>query len=846
MKKNKSMTATPQVTMSASDIAQSQMQSSTNVASKSNKRKTPGNTKKIKTSKKGKTKTKDDVLLPQSAQQTIPYLNVYKDGIIEAKSNYFTRAYQLQDINFSVAPEEDQEGIFEHYGQLLNSFDSSTKLQVMINNRNADEELMLQTILSPMKQDGLDNLRQEMNTMIKNKMSEGRNNIVSDKYLILGSYFSDYREAKSTFSHMDIDVNQKFKNIAQNQNVETLPMTIGERLKCIHDILNVGNEGDFSDKIDLQYVTSMGLTSKDIISPSGFRFERDYFRMGDKFARAMYIKNLPSVLSTDFMQSVSELPFNMTASFYMEPIAPDKAMKLVNRHLGNIRSNVIDAEKNASKAGYSARLISPDLIHSEEQAQFLLDDMRSRDQSIFFFTGVIMFYADSKEELENNTESIKSLGNRYSVAIDKLFYQQECGFRNALPLCRNDLYIKRLLTTECASLFIPFSTKELIQQHGMYYGLNAVSKNLLLFNRLNSKNQNGLILGQPGSGKSFSAKREMINVFLNTKDELYVIDPESEYTYMARKLNGSIIKLEAGSKVYINPFDMDVKYGEDESGSNADPVTMKSDYICMICETVMGGRYEITNIQKSIIDRCVIELYKPYMEHMRGLPKGITCDTSASPTLDDFYELLMRQAEPEAQNIALSLEIYCRGSLDTFAHRTNVDVNNRLIVYDIKDIGTGMKELGVQVCLNHVWNKIIENQKQHKRTWFYIDEFHILTKTRSSSEFLEQIWKRARKWGGIPTAITQNVIDLFKNDASLAIINNCEFIMMLSQSPTDRAQLAQMYHISDAQLNYITNSPPGQGLLYTGETIVPFIDHFPKDTELYEIMSSKADERIIA
>ena len=427
----------------------------------------------------------------------------------------------------------------------------------------------------------------------------------------------------------------------------------------------------------------------------------------------------------------------------------------------------------------------------------------------------------------------------------------EVGFKTALPLGINDLSvqlsIEKLLPTDSVSLFIPFTSKELMQKGGMYYGLNAVSHNLLLFNRLNSKNQNGLILGQPGSGKSFSAKREMINVFLTTKDDIYVIDPESEYAHMAQLLDGSVIHLEAGAKVYINPFDMDVQYGDEEGKSGTDPVKMKSDYICMLCESAMGGRYEITNIQKSIIDRVVIQLYKPYLKHMRELnDSSITCDTDASPTMEQFYSLLMDQPEPEAQNIALSLEIYCLGSFDTFAHKTNVDVNNRFTVYDIKDIGNGMKEMGLQVCLNHIWNKIIDNQKNNKRTWFYIDEFHILTKTRSSAEFLQQIWKRARKWGGIPTAITQNVEDLLNSEESRAIINNCEFIMMLSQSPIDRAALAEMYHISDAQLNYITNSPPGQGLIYNGEGIIPFIDKFPKDTKLYKIMSSKPGERLMA
>lgn len=789
----------------------------------------------------------DGTKLPKTAQQTIPFINAYKSGMIETTPNYFTKSYKLTDINFSVASMEEQEKIFERYRKFLDSFDSDKKIQIVINNKNVDEDKILDSVMCKMERDELNPYREEINQMIKDKMSEGRNNLVSEKYLVIGGQYRSLKEARIDFSRIDIDVDQKFKNISGSQEVRTVPQTIHERLKCLHDILNIGHEDNLDIPIDFSVLAKTGLSVKDVISPAGFRFDMDTFRMGDKWGRVLFIKNLPSSLSTDFMGEISALPFNFTASFNIEPIAQDRAVKIVQRQLLNIKANVIKAQKNASKEGYSGDLISSDLKYANEQAECLMEDLHSSEQKLYFFNGVIMHYADSKDELKKDTASILTLGNKYLVSIDKLLYQQELGFRCALPLCRSDLSIRRMMTTDGVALFIPFTSKELIQKGGMYYGINAVSHNLLLFNRLNSKNQNGLILGQPGSGKSFSCKRELVNVFLTTQDDIYVIDPESEYTYLAKKLGGSVIHLEAGSHVYINPFDMDIRYGDQEGNSNADPVKMKSDYICMLCETAMGGRYEITNIQRSIIDRVVIELYKPYMRHMRDInDPNITCDKTASPTMDSFYELLMSQPEPEAQNIALALEIYCRGSFDAFAHRTNVDIDNRLVIYDIKNIGNGMKEMGLQVCLNHIWNKIIENQRLGKRTWFYIDEFHILTKTRSSSDFLMQIFKRARKWGGIPTAITQNVEDLLNNESSRAIINNCEFILMLSQSPIDRAALAEMYNISDAQLNYITNSPPGQGLIYNGENgIIPFIDKFPMDTELYKIMSSKADERKI-
>ncbi len=798
-----------------------------------------------------KNKTQDGKILPKTAQDTIPYINAYRSGIIESKPGYFTKSYKLTDINFRVASYEDQEKIFDKYKEFLASLGADTDLQIVINNRNEDENSIIDSIMCKMEADEYNEYRVEMNDMIRNKMSEGRNNLVSEKYAVIGTRKDSIRDVQIAFSRIDTEIDQKFKDISNSQEIRTEPQTIQERLKCIHDIINAGKEKNMPvERFDFDELSKQGLTTKDLIAPSGFRFDSNDFRMGDKWGRALFIKVLPSSMNTDFMADLSGLPFNLTATFNIIPIAQDKALKMVSRQLTNIRANVIKAQKDAYKAGYSGDLISPELTYSQNQAEELLDAMKSGGQKLFFFNGVIMHYADSKEELDKDTDSIVGLGNRYLMTIDRLTFQQEVGFKTALPLGINDLSeqlsIETLLPTDSVSLFIPFTSKELMQKGGMYYGLNAVSHNLLLFNRLNSKNQNGLILGQPGSGKSFSAKREMINVFLTTKDDIYVIDPESEYAYMAKLLGGSVIHLEAGAKVYINPFDMDIQYGDEEGKSGTDPVKMKSDYICMLCESAMGGSYEITTIQKSIIDRVVIQLYKPYLKHMRELnDSSITCDTSASPTMEQFYTLLMDQPEPEAQNIALSLEIYCLGSFDTFAHKTNVDVNNRFTVYDIKDIGNGMKEMGLQVCLNHIWNKIIDNQKKNKRTWFYIDEFHVLTKTRSSAEFLQQIWKRARKWGGIPTAITQNVEDLLKSEESRAIINNCEFIMMLSQSPIDRASLASMYHISDAQLNYITNSPPGQGLIYNGEGIIPFIDKFPKETKLYKIMSSKPGERLM-
>lgn len=793
---------------------------------------------------KKQTVNKSGQSLPKTAQQTLPIKNVFKNGVIESKSGAFSKVYKLNDINFNALSKDEQEATFERYKEFLNSFGPDVTVQIIVNNRNTDKDAVYNSISCKMSQDEYNLYREELNTMLYDKINDGHNNTVNEKNIVVSLNTQSIEEAMSRFAKIDIDIDREMKNISANQEISTDPMTTEQRVKQLHDILNIGEEDKLKLPIDFKANEKAGLTVRDLIAPCGFYFGRDYMNIGDKFARVLYLKTLPTSLTTDFMAELSTLPFNYIANFNFTPIAPDVAIKKISRQLTNIRADVVKAQKNATKSGYSADLISPNLKFAREQMEFLQDDLRTGIQKLFKANVTFMIYADDKEELENNTKSLLTMCNKHVLSVEKLYYQQEIGFRSVLPLGQSEVPVNRMLTSDAVALFIPFTTRELVQEGGFYYGINAISKNLLLFNRLKSKNQNGLILGQPGSGKSFSAKREMINVFLTTNDDIYVIDPESEYAHMARQFGGAVIHLEAGSKFYINPFDMDMNYGDDSDNSNTDPVTMKSDYICMLCETAMGGKYEISNIQRSIIDRVVIQLYKPYKQHMMNInDPNLTCDIDASPTMDDFYELLMAQKEPEAQDIALSLEIYCRGSFDTFAHKTNVDINNRFTVYDIKNIGNGMKEMGLQVCLNHIWNKIIDNQKKGKRTWFYIDEFHVLTKTRSSASFLMQIWKRARKWGGIPTAITQNVEDLLNSEESRAIINNCEFIMMLSQSPIDRAALAEMYNISDTQLGFITNSPPGQGLIYNGEFIVPFIDKFPKDTELYKIMSSAPNER---
>lgn len=781
---------------------------------------------------------------PKTAQETIPYLSVYKNGIIEISENVFSKSYVIGDVNFSIASDEEQENIFMNYGKLLNMFGEKVTAQITIFNRNVDIGKFKKNVLLKLKGDGLDKYRLENNAIMEMKIGEGKNNITHEKYLTLSLEADNIDAAIKAFSKLDNEVSTFIKKI---NNADTQPMTLEERLGVLYDIYNLNADVPFQKKakisehpaqtFDLNWLKRQGITTKDIIAPPSISFNYNHSMIGDKYAKTMFISNLPTYLETGILSDITDIPCNMLTSIHFESLGQDRTIKLIRNQLVNINSNVIDAQKKATKSGYSPDLISTDLKRAQEQANQLMDDVTTRNQKLFLVTLAITVFADNQTELDRYASMVKTAAQKHLCTARDLNYQQEYGFTTSLPLAYNKLFVQRLLTTEAASVFIPFSTQELSQNKGMYYGLNAVSRNLILFNRLNSKNANGVILGTPGSGKSFSAKREMINVLLTTDDDIYVIDPEREYAPLAALFGGEVVKIAAGSKTYINPLDMDINYADDD-----DPITLKSDFVGSLCETVIGGKYGLSPVQKSVIDRCVRLVYQPYLKHMVSLGSTQTCDKAAMPTLDDFYQLLLKQPEPEAHSLALALELYCRGSLDTFAHKTNVNTSSRFIIYDIKDIGSGMKEMGLQVCLNDIWNKIITNKKLGKRTWFYIDEFYLLTQTDSSARFLQQVYKRARKWAGIPTGITQNVEDLLASKEARGIINNCDFIYMLNQSPLDRAELAAMLNMSPAQVSYITNSDAGQGLLYTGKHIVPFIDKFPTNNSLYKAMTTKPDE----
>lgn len=814
---------------------------SSNKKSGTNTKSTSGNVANTK-SKQAKKSPLTDV--PKTVQGSIPYLGVYENGIFQNDENTYSKVYKIPDMNFLIEDTERQKEIFGNFMELLSSFGPEVHVQQLIFNKTIKPAELESKVLMKTQNDKLNEYREEMNEMLIDKMAKASNNIIHEKYFVLSVEADDIVTAKATFERLDREISAGFERVTKTT---TKPLTLIERLSLMYDIYNMDSNVPFyrrtkmkkdnvMESFNMRHIQKMGLTSKDVIGPSALTFERDYMIIGTTYARAMMVSNLPSFLRGDILTELSNMPFNMLTSVHYRALPQSKAITLLKNKLVDVNANVVTLQKKASRNGYSVDVISPEIKQASQEVESLMGDLTQDNQKLFYTTITAVIFAKTKEELDENTKLFQATAERFVCQAMILATQQEAGLTTALPLGRNKLKVERLLNSRAAAIFLPFGVKELWQDDGMYYGLNGVSKQMILYNRSSAINGNGCIFGVPGSGKSFSAKREIVNVLLHTDDDVFVIDPENEYAGLAKLFYGSSIRIAPGSDVHINPMDM----GLDYSAEGDDPITMKADFIASICEAATGSRYPLTPIQKSVIDRCVKNVYREYIRTLRA--EGKSEDAKIVPTLRDFYEEVKLQPEPEAHNLALALEKFVEGTQNSFAFRTNVNVNNRFTIYNIKDIGTGMKSIGLQVCLDNIWNKMIANYKKGKRTWLYCDEFHLLTQTEISAKYTQQIWRRARKWNGIPTGITQQVEDMMKTEEGRAIIGNSEFVMMLSMNAYGRAQMQQMYNLTDAEMEYITSSGSGHGLIYNGKDIIPFVDEFPKDTKLYNAMTTKAGE----
>lgn len=785
--------------------------------------------------------------LPKTVQQSIPYEAVYENGVFRDSDNMFTKMYRLEDVNFKIASDEEQEKLFLLYEAFLNTFPTNVRVQVLIYNQTADKRQFIKTVRFEPQRDGLNSLRSEMNDMLINKVAAGKNNLQQDKFVIVGYQDNDTESAMRVLDSLDKDVDSALSKISPQSKAHAV--SLEERLRILHSIYNQNESAVFgnvknkdgSTSLDIGLLYKNGLSTKDAIAPGAIAFKPNHFQIGDTFGCSLFLANVPNSLSTDFMADITNLPFCQLVSVNYQPIEGTKALKMVRDRLMAINVQIAAQQKRAAEEGYSEAVASPELYASQEKTMELLNDITSRDQKLFFATFTISVFASSLRVLEEAVRQITAIGNRYIVPLKRLLYQQEFGFNSTLPFCQNELFVHRLMTTESASVFIPYTSQELFQKNGTYYGTNELTKSVIMYSRMTGNNYNGLIFGEAGTGKSFSAKSEMLNVALRSdKNQIYVIDPEGEYSDIARALGGEVVELSTSSTTFINPLDMDLDYGGDSN-----PVAMKSDYIISMVEIMLGGGQSLDAIYRSIVDRCVRIMYRGYVEHLEDLNrKGnkITCDRDASPTLMDLYQILREQGEEEAQLLATVIEPYAKGGMMLFAHRTNIQTTSRFVVYNIKNLGRGMKDLGLHVCLNEIWNQMIANRKKDIWTWFYIDEFYLLLQSEGTAAFLKEIWKRARKWNGVPTGIMQNTEDLMRSADGRNILNNTSFIIMMSALQMDRQNFGELLNISPSQLEYINNAERGHGIIYTGKTIIPFNNEYAKDTKLYEIMSTSGTQ----
>ena len=757
-----------------------------------------------------------------TAQQSIPYREMGKDGICRVEDGYYSKTIRFYDINYQLAQNEDKNAIFENWCDFLNYFDSTIHFQLSFINHHSNMAEYEDVIRIKKRNDSFDDLRMEFAQMLRNQLAKGNNGLVRTKYLTFGIEADNIREAKPKLERIETDILNNFKVLG----VSAYPLNGVERLQIMYETFNQDNKVPF--RFNYEDVLRTGLNTKDYIAPSSFVFKNGKdFQMGDTIGAVSYLQILAPELTDKMLAEFLEMDCNLLVNLHIQSIDQMKAIKLVKAKVTDINRMKIEEQKKAVRSGYDMDIIPSDLNTYGGEAKRLLEDLQSRNERMFLVTVVFLNTAKNKQELENVVFQTAGIAQKYNCALKRLDYQQEPGLMSSLPLGKNWIPIKRALTTTSTAIFIPFTTQELFMGgESIYYGLNALSNNLIMADRKKLKNPNGLIVGTPGAGKSFAAKREITNVFIVTKDDIIICDPE--YFPIVRAFNGQVVRISPTSHDYINPMDINTNYADDD-----DPLSLKSDFILSLCELVVGGKNGLEPVEKTIIDRCVRLVYQDYLAD--PVPEKM-------PILEDLYNLLRKQEEPEAQRLATALEIYVNGSLKVFNHRTNVELNNRLVCFDIKDLGKQLKKLGMLIVQDQVWNRVTVNRAAHKSTRYYIDEFHLLLKEEQTAAYSVEIWKRFRKWGGIPTGITQNVKDLLASREIENIFENSDFILMLNQASGDRQILAKQLNISPHQLSYVTNSGAGEGLIFYGNTIIPFKDRFDNSLMLYALMSSKPED----
>ena len=774
-----------------------------------------------KKKEKEEKKTKEKQI---SAQNTIPYREMAKDGTCRVKEHTYSRTIRFYDINYQLAQNEDKSAIFESWCDFLNYFDSSIHVQLsFINHKSSMSEYEKVIRIKP-KNDAFDDVRAEYAQMLQAQLAKGNNGLVRSKYITFSIEANTYQEAKPRLERIETDILNNFKVLG----VTAYPLNGEDRLKILYETFNPETENPFRFSYDQLMQT--GLSTKDYVAPTSFVFKSGkMFTMGKTMGAASYLQILAPELTDKMLADFLDMDKSLIVNIHIQSLDQAKAIKLVKGKVTDINRMKIEEQKKAVRSGYDMDIIPSDLSTYGNDAHRLLEDLQSRNERMFLVTVLFLNTAKTRQDLENAVFQTAGIAQKFNCVLRRLDYLQEEGLMSSVPLGINLVPITRALTTTATAIFVPFTTQELFMPgESLYYGLNALSNNMIMVDRKKLKNPNGLILGTPGAGKSFSAKREITNAFFVTEDDIIIGDPEGEYYPLVHALGGQVIHISPTSHDYINPMDINLDYSDDDN-----PLGFKSDFILSLCELIMGSRNGIEAEEKSVIDRCLPIVYQKYL--LDPVPENM-------PTLGDLYSTLRAQKEDQAQRIATALEIYVNGSLRVFNHQTNVELDNRIVCFDIKELGKQLKKIGMLIIQDQVWNRVTINREAHKSTRYYIDEFHLLLKEEQTAAYSVEIWKRFRKWGGIPTGITQNVKDLLASREIENIFENSDFLYMLNQAAGDRQILAKQLNISPYQLSYVTNSGEGEGLLFYGNIIIPFKDRFDRNTKLYALMTTKVSD----
>ena len=759
---------------------------------------------------------------PKSIQQTIEIVKVAENGIFEVARNRFSKCYRFQDINYTTTNETEQIDIFERYCKFLNSLDVNFK--ITINNKNKDMQQVRDYVFLQEQNDIYNGFRKIYNDIMEQKIHEGRQGIEQERYLTITIERKNFEEAKAQFATIEASVHKAFGELG----AEIVPLSGNERIKVLYDYYHLGDEGSFD--FDIREARKVGADFRNDLCNGMIQFYPDYFKDEKKFCRALFIKKYPSSLSDRFLNEITSLPVHSITSIDVVPIPKDMTTKILQKKYLGIESDIIRQQRVRNKNNDFSSEISYNKRIEKKEIEEIMDDVRENDQCLYYVSVTIILMADSKEELDSMTETVETIGKRNSVTIEEHYLKQRESLNTALPIGVRQVETMRTMLTQSLAVLMPFNVQELNDKQGCYYGINQVSKNINIGNRKKLINGNGFVFGVPGSGKSFFCKMEMGNVFLSGNDEIIVIDPMNEYFDIAQTYGGTVVNMSTYTDNYVNPLDMDV-WSLDLNDSKG-MIREKGEFMLGLCEQCMGE--SLNSRQKSIIDRCVRKLY---IEIARNREKYV-------PIMSDFYEILMDQPEDEAKDIALSLELFVNGSLNIFNHQTNVDVDNRFTVYGIRDLGTELSPITMLVMMESIQNRIIANGKRGIATWLYIDEFHVLLNSEYSAKYLQQLWKKVRKQGGLCTGITQNIVDLLQNYTATTMLANSEFVALLKQANTDSSRMAEVIGVSEAQLRFVTNTSSGMGLMKCGNVVIPFDNTIEKGTDLYNLYNTNIHEKI--